>query len=138
MTKPANFTSTTDYPTLKNDGKYDAMVVIPASISVPGNGYVEYYADITAGTAGTITSSRVSSSKDSNTWYQARQVIYTRTGTNSFGSTIYNIAAFVWRPSATVLRCQIHIINPDSLVFTGETSAETISFHINTFVPPFA
>lgn len=138
MTKPDSFIVTTYYPTLKNDGVFDATVAIPSSVSVPRNGYVEYHTDIVAGTQGAVASARISSSKDSGIWYQAQTIVYTRMGSDIMGPSLYSIAAFVWRPSPTVLRCQVHIPNPLSNTLTGEAGAETISFHVNTFIPPFA
>ncbi|NCU39135.1 hypothetical protein EOL96_08990 [Candidatus Saccharibacteria bacterium] len=134
MTKPESFILTTDYPTLKNDNSGIYTVAVPASIVIPGNSSVQYSTDASIGTQGAISSVQISSTKDSNTWYQAQTCVYTR---NSAGG-LYSIAAFVWRVSPTVLRCQVHIVNPYSVPITGEAGAETITFRVSTFVPPYA
>lgn len=138
MTKPESFIANSDFPTLKNDNQDDATVVIPASISIPGNGYLEYHTDLPIGIIGAVASARISSDKDSSIWYQAQTVVYTRIGVNGGISTPYNIAAFVWRPSANILRCQVQIPNPHPTMTTGAAVIETISFHVNTFLPPFS
>lgn len=138
MTKPSNFIKSSDYPTLKNDiTKADVTVTVPSSITVAGSGSASYSTDVVMGVQGALSSSRISSSKDSNIWYKAQMVVYTRTGTNDGFTTPYNVVAFVWRVNATTLRCQVFIPNPYSTALICEAGVETISFHVNSFVPPF-
>ena len=139
MPRPSSFITSTDYPTLKNDGTTttDPTVTIPASASIPGNSYLEYHTDITIGVKGAISLCRISSTADSNKWYQAQIVTYTRVGTNSGLPAAYAFQAFIYRASATTVRCQVLIPNPYSTTTTGAAS-ETITFHVNTFLPPFS
>lgn len=138
MPKPSLFTATTDFPTLKNDiVKAGVTVTIPADVIILGDQVAEFYTDVAIGSQGALSSCRISSSKDSN-WYRAQLVVYTRTGVTFDGPTSYPIAAFVWRTSTTNLRCQIQILNMYNIPLACEPTPETISFHINTFVPPFA
>lgn len=140
MSKPSQFITSSDFPTLKNDGNTgttalpDVTVTVPASITIPGGSYLEYHTDVTIGSAGAITTARISSSKDSNVWYRAQFVVYTRFGADGF----YSVGAFIHRINSTQIRCHAYIPNPNSTNTRGETTAETITFHLNTFIPPFA
>lgn len=137
MSKPENFILTSDFATLKNDGEETTFVVMPSAISVTGNGSYSVSADIVMGTNGSITRSLIGSSKDSDKWYATNSISYLRTGIASGSPAIYEIYAFVWRPNATTIRCQLHIQNPYSVTLTGATGAETISFVVNTYLPPY-
>ena len=137
MANPESFTVTTDFPTLKNDGLGDTTITIPASVNIAGNGYAEYTSDVVAGASGAIQSSRIASSKDSNRWYQAQVVVLDRTGVNGGFSAPYSVAFFIRRLSATTLRCEVLIPNPYGTTLTTEAGVETISYHINTFIPPY-
>lgn len=137
ITQPESFISTTDFPTLKNDNRGSASVVVPASVSIPGNGSLEFHADITIGVAGAVTQCRIRSSGFSSQWIIGQMLSIIRTGSNSGSPTPYNIYAFIYRTSPTNLRCEVYIPNPYSTVTTGG-AGETIDYFVNTFIPPFA
>lgn len=137
MPRPESFIATTDFPTLKNDDSGDTTITIPASVNIAGNGYAEYTADVVAGSSGAIQSSRIASSKDSNKWYQAQVVVLNRTGLNGGFPASYNVAFFIRRLSTTTLRCEVLIPNPYGTTLTTEAGVETVSYHINTFIPPY-
>lgn len=133
MSKPDNFILNTDFPTLKNDNRGNATVSIPSSITITGNSYAEYHYDLPIGIKGAICNVRSQSSKNSDKWVSAQGCVFLRTG--DIGG--YNVAIFVYRISATTVRCQIYIPNPYNTTLTGESGVETVNFHINTYIPPF-
>lgn len=137
MTNPSNFILNTDYATLKNSGSGSGTVVIPGSVSVPGNSYYETHTDITLGQAGAVTRSRIRSNKENNTWRIGGATDGFRTGINSANPATYDVYCFVWQPSPNVIRFTALIQNPYSTVLTGATGNEIIDFYTNTFIPPF-
>jgi hypothetical protein len=143
MVKPAHFQLNSDFATLKNDDSAPATVVIPASQSIGGSvsaagTSLDLSTDVTVGSAGAITRTQIASSKDSNKYRASRIVSFTRTGTVSGFSTPYSVVVFAYRINATTMRCQVHILNPYSSTLTTASGSETISFDIQTFLPPFA
>ena len=137
MTKPSNFLVTTDYATLQNDDGGTTTVTAPGSASVTGSGSVEYHSDLAIGANASINRVQISSSKDSDTRYATQALYFQRSGTAGGSATSYNILAFVYRTSATNLRCQIYIPNPSSSTLTTASGNETFTFHVDTFIPPF-
>lgn len=137
MTKPSNFIMTTDYATLQNDDGTSTTVTAPGSASVPGSSYVEYHTDLTIGAQASINRVQIASSKDSNTRFATQALYYLRTGTVGGVATPYNILAFAYRTSATNLRCQVYIPNPNLTTLTTASGNETFTFYIDTFIPPF-
>jgi len=138
MPKPENFTSSTDYATLKGDNSGTATVTIPSSTVVPGNALVEWHADINIGRQGAVAKAQISSSKNSNKVISTNATSFIRFGTVLGFGAIYEVYIFVWRPSANVLRCQAIIQNPYSDPLTGVSGDEVINYYVNTFLPPFA
>jgi hypothetical protein len=138
MPKQNLFITDSDLPTLKNDGTADVSVTVPASYTVPGNGITYFSADVSIGSALAITGVRIASSAEGNVWYRAQTKVMVRGAINSGTGTTIDVCAFVWRVSPTVLRCQIEIPNPYATVTTGAPFTDIISFHINSYVPPFA
>lgn len=138
MSQPEQFILDSDFATLKNDNQGTAQVTIPSSTSVAGSGSASFSTDLVIGASGAISRVRMSSTKDSNKWRISNAIDYTRIGVNSGSPANYDIFLFVWRPSATVLRCQALIQNPYATTLTGASGAETVTFYVNTFLPPFA
>jgi len=136
--QPESFILDSDFPTLKNDNTGSATVVIPGSVSIPGNGSVEFHTDITIGVQGAITRGRIQSSANANKWTVGNAASFNRFGSNSGFGALYNVYIFMWRVNATTLRCQVYLPNPYSSTTTGITSSETINFYVNSFIPPFA
>lgn len=140
MTIPANFISTSDFPTFKNDNNGVTSTVtltMPGSQSVPGNGSVEYTADVVQGAAGAICSAMIYTTK-SLVQNAAQTLILTRIGVTSGSPAPYSVAFYIRRLNTTTIRCEAVIQNPYSTTLTGEAGDETATFTIRTFVPPFA
>lgn len=129
----SSFILSSDFATLKNNANGSGSITVLALITIPTDG-IYYYVDVNIGTSGAIARGRIRSSQAANKWLVANAVDYNRTGPN--GDT-YSIFAFMWRPSATVLRFQVAIPNPYNAAFTASATAETIDFYANTFLPPF-
>jgi hypothetical protein len=142
MAKPAHFQLNSDFATLKNDDSASATVVIPASQNIGGSvtaagTALDISTDVIVGKAGAITRTQIASSKDSNKYRASRILSFTRTGTVGGFSAIYSVVVFAYRISATTMRCQVHILNPYTSTLTTASGTETISFDIQTFLPPF-
>lgn len=132
------FISSSDFATLKNYKNGSASVVIPASASIGGSSYVEYHQDLTIGIGSSLTRSRIRSSRFGSKWLANKMAIFdTRQGTNSGSPAFYSVYAFIWTPSSTTVRCQVYIPNPYSTTTLTSSTAETIDFYVNTFLPPF-
>lgn len=138
MSKPSNFITSSDYPTLKNGGSVEATVTIPAAAIIPGNGSLSYYSDVTIPIANAVLSARIKSSLDGDRWYGGQQMFQTRGGLSGGSGIQYIYVAFVYRISPTTVRCQIHIPNPFNVNTTCYNGEDIVSFRISTFVPPFA
>lgn len=134
MTKPTQFILSSDYATLKNDDSKSTSVTAPGSQSIAGSGYLEYHSDLTVGAQASLNRVQISSSKDSNTRYATELLEYARTG--SLGG--YNIVAYAFRISTTMMRCSIYVPNPYGGAMTSEAGDETFNFYINTFTPPYS
>jgi len=138
MTKPSLFISTTDFPTLKNDATATASGVVAGSLTITGSGFITNFGDLTVGTLGSLARGRIASTKNNNNFYLGQTILFDRVGTAAGSAAPYSISAFMFRIAPTTLRIQIYISNPYSTTLTCEAGDETISFHVNTFVPPFA
>lgn len=138
MTKPALFISTTDFPTLKNDATATANGIIAGSLTIAGGSHVTNFGDVTIGTLGSLARGRISSTKNSSDFYLGQIILFDRTGTQGGFPAPYTVAAFMFRIAPTTLRLQIYISNPYAGTLTCEAVDETITFYLNTFVPPFA
>lgn len=136
------FILTTDFATLKNDNSGNTTVTFPASQSVPAavgstGGYTIFTSDLTIGVQGALTRTQISSSKDSNIPYTVRRLSYQRSGIVSGSPASYTIDAFTFRLNANTIRFQVMVMNPYSSALTTATGAETFTFFINTFLPPY-
>lgn len=143
MYNPDKFILSTDFATLKNDADTTVQVTFPGSIVIPGSvgpagSYSERHTDVVIGAQGAISRVQISSSKDSNIIHPARNLYYDRSGIVLGISTSYTLSAFVYRISPTTMRCIVLIPNPYSDPLTTASGDETITFHVNTFLPPFA
>jgi hypothetical protein len=136
MTKPSNFILSSDYTTVKNDSNGSATVTVPASVVIAGNGYTTYTADINIGTKGSFARGRIKSSLDTD-YYVANNVDYIRTGINGGSPATYDLNVYFWRPSTSILRCQVLIQNPYGTALTTSSTSETLSFYANSILPPF-
>lgn len=139
MYNPEEFTLSTDFATLKNDARATVQVTFPGSTLVPGptgptGGFVEFHTDVAIGSTGAISRVQISSSKDLNTIRPARNIYYSRSGS----AGLYQIVAFTYRISPTVVRCIALVPNPNASPMTTESGNETFTFYVNTFIPPFA
>jgi len=137
MASPNKFISNTDFPTLKNDNFGEVSVTVPGSLSIPGSSSTFYSGDLTIGVQGSISRARFKSTVTDTAWHSGTQREFIRTGTESGFPATYSIYAFTYRLSPTVLRCQASIPNPYAGTLTGAVTGETISFYVNTFIPPF-
>lgn len=136
MPKAESFILTTDFATLKNDSlvPLSASINVPNAAVLPGNGYLQYSADITAGTVGAVTRVQMMSTRSAGLIQCSRTIHFTRTNASL---QTYTVTAFVWRTSPTNVRCQVYIPNPYSFNINLSV-AETVTFYLNTFIPPFA
>lgn len=142
MYNPEKFILSTDFATLKNDADTTVQVTFPGSQIIagsvgPAGSYAERHVDVNIGAQGAISRIQISSSKDSNIIHPARNVFYTRNGTVLGFSATYTIDAFVYRISPTTMRCSLFVPNPYSDPLTTESGDETMTFEVNTFLPPF-
>lgn len=137
-TQPSALVLTTDFPTLKNDATGTAVITIQGSLSVPANGQVTAFVDMTLGKQGAIARARFASDQNGNTWYIGQYQIYARTGVSSAAAAPYNVGVFLFRVAPTTLRLQVVIPNPYSATLTGITALETINVQVNTFIPPYS
>lgn len=138
MILPESFIMTSDFPTLKNNGTGDATITIPGSATVPDSGYLEWHTDIIIAGGASIFAARIQSSKNSNKWVRANQLLLNRTGYIPVAYFYYTLVAYAYRLDSTTLRCQVLLQNPYSSILTSEPGTETFNFHFNTFIPPFA
>lgn len=138
MPVQSNFIVSTDYPTLKNDAEIEGQIIIDGSLSIAGGSYETGYADVEIGEPGSLTRTRIASSKNSNTFYWGQVVVFGRTGTNGGSPAPYDIFVFVNRISLTTLRFQAYIPNPYGTTLTGEAGTDTITIKTNTYIAPYA
>ena len=133
-----DFISTTDAPTLKNDGKGTLVVVMPGGQIVPGNSTVSYTFDLAIGQVGALLRMRIKSSKTGLEYVTQQLTVSNRSGTVSGSPAPYGIIAQVNRIDAVTLRATVFIQNPYSSTLIGEPGNETFTFTVNTFIAPFA
>lgn len=137
MTKPENFILTTDYATLKNDDRNDALSVTVPSSQTVGAGAVYSITDtVTVGSNVASIRSRMRSSKETN-WYVTQSLHILRTGTVSGSPASYDVLAVVTRQTATTVRLTAFIRNPYGSTLTGASGSETFTAVVNTFLSPF-
>ena len=130
MTKPESFISTTDYATLKNDGTATLTITLPASVAIASSTNYTLTSDVTVGTAGSSDRAQIHSSR-LNKRYVTNLLSIDRSGTDP-----YTILVSLYRTSATNLRAVVDIRNPYGSTLTTESTAETFTFYVNTFLPP--
>lgn len=133
-TRPQQFVVTTDFPTLKNNGVAQGTIVIPGSLVIPAGGTADGALDFTVGSIGSLSRGRIASSKNFGDWYTGQGIRFPR---NS-GGNLYDVFAFIWRPSAGVTRFQVVIHNPYAFALTTEAGDDTIYFYSNQFVAPYS
>lgn len=138
MSKPNNFISNSDFPTLKNDAVGDADITVTGLATISGSGSASYSADLTIGVQGSVTRSRFKSTVTDTTWHSGTQREFIRTGEESGSPAQYSMYAFTYRLDANTVRCVVYIPNPYGTTLTLSATTYTISFHVNTFIPPFA
>lgn len=138
MTSPSKFIQNSDFATLKNQGSVFGSVFVPGSVSIPGNGYVEYHTDVSIGQGGSILRARIRTTRSGNVWLVHPATSESLNGVNSGSPALYTIDSFIWQPSPGILRFQVLIQNPYSSTTTGDAASETFDFFVNTFLPPFA
>lgn len=137
MVKPSNFIMNSDYATLANDDTGIATVTIPGGVSVPAGGTYIQSVDIAIGATASINRIQFSSSKDFNTRYSAIGFMgWTRIGTVLGATASYEVYAIPHRISSGFLRLDAYIPNPYGDVLIGDSGNETLTFYIDTFIPP--
>lgn len=137
MTKPNEFTSSSDFATFKGDAKGNGTVNVPSSVVVAGSGIYTNSIDLTIGKQGAIVRGQISSSKEASEFYSGQMMSVERTGTVSGSPATYSVYAFFHRPSPTTLRLQVIVPNPYSPTLVGAAGVETFTFFANTFIPPY-
>ena len=136
----SKFIYSSDFPTLKNDNTGDTSVTVPASFAVAGSGSWESHSGLNIGVQGSIAALRIKVEVNgiSAGWVSAQWLPIDTIGVNSGSPAPYSIYAFVWRPSAGVLRFQVFIPNPYGSTLTTDANTTVLTFHAETFIPPFA
>lgn len=138
MPVPESFILSSDYATLKNDNKGTVAITVPANQSIANNSVLILQASIQIGTKGAISRSRITSSRY-NITSPTPVLITNAIGTYSGHPVNYTIFAFTSRSAADIVTCYVSIagdgFSPGS--FTTANTAETFTFNVNTFIPPF-
>ena len=138
MPKVELFISSTDFATLKNDGTTDFTLTVPGGTVIAGSGQLLLTQDQTVGVKGASTRTRIASSKNANRFLIVPVMSMSRQGLVIGNPAFYEVIAYVSRVGPTQLRASVIIRNPYSDSLTCAGGDETFSFHVNTFVPPFA
>ena len=138
MSRPSEFILDTDFPTLKNDGSGSTEVTITGSATIAGSSSASYTSDLTIGVQGSVSRARFKSTVTDTTWHSGTQREFIRVGQESGSPAFYSMYAFTYRLDANTIRCIVYIPNPYAGTLTLDTTSYTVSFYVNTFIPPFA
>lgn len=136
MSKPERFISNSDYASLKNDGVTTLTVTFDEP-TIPASTTVVRTATATVGQAGATDRAQIHSSKLGNR-YLGNTLLVARTGNDGFGPVSYSIVAELFRSSPDVVTASVSVRNPYGSTLTTEAGAETFTFYVATFIPPFA
>lgn len=137
MTKPENFTLTTDYATLKNDATTTLTLTLPGSLSIAaGNSYL-LTTTASVGAAGASERSQIRSSKWTYDWL-GNILSVAQDGLIGGSPANYLTVAELYRSSATQVTAQVSIRNPYAGTLSTVAGDETFTFYVSTFLPPFA
>lgn len=137
MTKPENFTLTSDYATLKNDATTSLTITLPGSLSIAAGGNYLLTATASIGTAGASERSQIHSSKWTYYWL-GNILSIARDGLVGGSPANYLTVAELYRSSATQVTAQVSIRNPYAGTLSTVAGDETFTFYVSTFLPPFA
>ena len=139
MTKPSNFTLSSDYATLKNDATGTLSVTLPSGVVIPAATVYTQTDTISIGTPGASYRSRVNSTKRTQ-WLISKSIIYSY----SSGATIppsvsvnYDIFVSIVKQSSTQVVLRVSIPNAYTDPMTVSGLAQTVTAHVATFLPPF-
>ena len=133
---PEDFTITSDFATIKNDGVFALQFSIPSGTTVPGSGSYVRQVNQVIGRSGSNLRALGNSSRNS-TWYAANQVAHQRTGTISGSSTSYTLYTEVYRSSPDSISLSVSVFNNYPSTLTLQSGTETITFYVSTFLSPF-
>lgn len=137
MTKPENFTLTTDYATLKNDATTTLTLTLPGSLSIAaGNSYL-LTTTASVGAAGASERSQIRSSKWTYYWL-GNILSIAQDGLVGGSPANYLTVAELYRSSPTQVTAQVSIFNPYAGTLSTVAGDETFTFYVSTFLPPFA
>lgn len=137
MNRPNQFIINSQFPTQKNEDGYSGNIIIPGSTSIPAGATATGRIDLIAGSIGSISRGRISSTKSTNP-YVTQAISYTRTGTVSGSPAPYTMVAFIWRSAPDTLTFQVLLKNGYGSTLISEAGTETIQFYSSQFVAPYA
>jgi hypothetical protein len=139
MSKPEQFISTTDFPTIKNSvGDTTTLTLsIPATFTVPAGAYNSWTTSTTAtiGQKGAMIRSTIKSSKLGSQEFIAHNLYESRVGDYA-----YYLIIDVYRDTPTTVTAVAYIpniFNPGYLATPVVSQAETITIKLSTFLSPF-